>query len=46
MRKTTTLNINERKITPLPIIPTEDFDKIFLANPLIKNPTKGKSGIR
>jgi hypothetical protein len=46
LRKTTTLNINERKMTPLPITLTKDFDKIFLANPLIKNPTKGKSGIR
>ena len=36
----------ERKITPHPIIPTNDFDNTFLAKPLIKKPISGSNGIK
>src|SRR5690606_4196848 len=38
------LIINEIRITPQPTIAAVFLDKIFLANPIIKNPIKGKSG--
>jgi hypothetical protein len=38
--------IKEPRTTPLPIILTKDFDKKFLARPLIKKPIKGSKGTK
>jgi hypothetical protein len=36
----------EIKTTPLPMIPTNDFESAFLPRPLIKHPIKGRRGMR
>jgi hypothetical protein len=38
--------INDKRITPLPIMPITVFDNDFLKSPFIKNPSKGKNGTR
>jgi hypothetical protein len=38
--------IKEASTTPLPIMPTNAFDKYLLPNPLIKKPRKGRMGIK
>jgi hypothetical protein len=46
LKKTIMLAIKEASTVPLPIIPTTDFGKYFLPNPLIKKPMKGRRGIK
>lgn len=36
----------EQKITPEPMTPMAVLERYFLPNPLIKNPTSGKSGTK
>jgi hypothetical protein len=35
----------EARITPLPMTPIKDLDRLFLPRPLIKKPSKGNKGI-
>jgi hypothetical protein len=44
--KTARLIINERSITPLPMMEVIVFDKTFLARPFIRKPANGNKGIR
>ena len=44
-KKIPNARINAAKMTPLPSIPTIDFDNFFPPNPIVKNPISGRSGI-
>jgi hypothetical protein len=45
-KKINRLITNDPRITPLPIILTAVFDKIFLAKPFTRKPAKGSNGTR
>jgi hypothetical protein len=45
-KNTKMLTTKEARIAPLPMMPINDFDIDFLPNPLIRNPSRGKSGIK
>ena len=41
-----TLNMNEARIVPHPIMPVKLLESVFLKSPFSKKPSKGKSGTR